>query len=135
MLVGEEGEESQKVKGINYGERPGQKEVDEHMLTHFPFRNWCTHCVRGKAVANPHYKQKEKEQELPTISIDYAYMKSGMDKDMEESGMPIMVVKDRRSKTVFANVVPEKGVNSFGEAIDTRLGSIRVQANNFKIGW
>lgn len=27
---------------------PKKEEVDEHYLTHLPFRRWCQHCVRGR---------------------------------------------------------------------------------------
>ena len=26
---------------------PSACEVDEHNISHLPFRNWCTHCVKG----------------------------------------------------------------------------------------
>ena len=28
--------------------KPSQDEVDDHYLTHFPFRSWCRHCIRGR---------------------------------------------------------------------------------------
>ena len=40
--------------------------------------------------------------------------KSGDDKSKrKEIGMPILVMKDRKSKMVYANVVPEKGRNKY----------------------
>ena len=33
-----------------------QAEVDEHNMTHLPYRSWCTHCVRGRGEAHPHHK-------------------------------------------------------------------------------
>ena len=27
---------------------PTRAEIDEHELTHLPFRNWCEHCVKGR---------------------------------------------------------------------------------------
>ena len=27
--------------------RPNKAEVDEHMLSHLPYRSWCAHCVKG----------------------------------------------------------------------------------------
>ena len=50
----EEGEEGQRPKAVKVAVQPSAKEVQEHMLTHVPFRNWCTHCVAGKAKNNPH---------------------------------------------------------------------------------
>ena len=84
----------------------------EHELTHLPFRSWCEFCVKGRAKSNAHLRNRDKEsQKVPTISIDYMYME---EKDKEsQRGMPILIVKDRKSKTIKAEVVPEKGVNEF----------------------
>ncbi len=43
------------------------------------------------------------------ISPDYMYMHSEEEKE-EEKGMPIVVVKDNKTKMVMATVVPSKGV-------------------------
>ena len=29
--------------------QPSAEEVENHMVTHLPFRDWCPHCVRGKS--------------------------------------------------------------------------------------
>ena len=29
--------------------KPSAAEVENHMVTHLPFRDWCPHCVRGKS--------------------------------------------------------------------------------------
>ena len=39
---------------------PSQREVDEHNLTHLPYRNWCKHCVFGKGRHAPHFKRTER---------------------------------------------------------------------------
>ena len=31
-----------------------KEEFDALQLTHLPFRSWCDHCVRGKAVDDAH---------------------------------------------------------------------------------
>ena len=33
---------------------PSEAEVEEHELTHLPFRNWCRHCVRAKCKESQH---------------------------------------------------------------------------------
>jgi hypothetical protein len=72
----EEGEEGRKVEVKRLSERPSQGEVDEHNTNHIPFRSWCKHCVKGKAVNQSHKRAKgtEQECEVPVISIDYAYV-------------------------------------------------------------
>ena len=34
--------------------QPSTEEVENHMVTHLPFRDWCPHCVRGKSGSKPH---------------------------------------------------------------------------------
>ena len=70
----EQGEEAEGSKGVNRGIKPSKKEVEEHERTHLPFRNWCKHCVFGKAKSSPHRKSEEKKGEKPVISIDYMYL-------------------------------------------------------------
>ena len=47
-------EEAQVGKPKTAGYKPSPAEVEEHNLTHLPFRNWCEACVRGKAKDEPH---------------------------------------------------------------------------------
>ena len=113
--MGEKGEEAEGSKGINRGTKPSKKELEEHERTHLPFRNWCKHCVFGKAKSSPHRKADAREGEKPVVSIDYMYLherkekgKTRWDKSAED-GMPIVVMHDSDSKGVFAFVAPNKG--------------------------
>ena len=36
--------------------RPGRAEVDEHKVTHIPFRTWCDTCVASRGLVTPHKK-------------------------------------------------------------------------------
>ena len=40
-------------------ECPTKKEIEEHMVTHIPYRNWCPHCVKGIGVDSPHFQNRE----------------------------------------------------------------------------
>ena len=59
----EEIEEGIAAKGIKSPKKPTQAQIDEHELTHWPFRDWCVHCVKGKTQNNPHRKAKDKNKE------------------------------------------------------------------------
>ena len=75
---GEEGEdEGDKPRVVTSPAQPSAKEIEEHMVTHIPFRSWCPHCVAGKSKSNPHRKNVEREAEVPEIHVDYMYMTSG----------------------------------------------------------
>ena len=72
------------VKGQKMVFQPTKEEWDDHMRTHGVFKEWCPLCVRGKCKAGAHKRteksQKELEQEVPVISLDYMGPKSGEDK-------------------------------------------------------
>ena len=112
----EESEEAVEAKPAMTPYQPSQEEIDRHMLTHVPYRNWCPHCVRGKAKGGAHRKAHSSENEIPTISLDYMFMHESQMAE-EERGMPILVTKDAASKKgtgmVSARVLPAKGVNRY----------------------
>ena len=53
---------------------PSQKEVEEHCLTHLPYRNWCAHCVAGKGRMAPRFKHPDRADGLAEVHFDYAFM-------------------------------------------------------------
>ncbi len=68
--------------------KPTQKMIDDHEVSHLPFRAWCSSCVRGRAKIHPHRSipNSEKEAELlPTVSYDYGFF--GSKNDLGESGL------------------------------------------------
>ena len=46
-------------------------------LTHIPFKQWCTSCVKGKAQAEPHKRTERiiEDSELPVRQCDYLMLK------------------------------------------------------------
>jgi len=93
---------------------PSMKEKEEHFVSHFPFRAWCEHCVRGKAKAMKHVRVDHSEEQVPVISVDYCFMNSKDDtvitEDTQSKHSPVLVVRDRWTRMVFAHVLPYKGV-------------------------
>ena len=77
-----------------------------HRLTHYPFRSWCPQCVAGRAKSWPHYRQEvDDDGGIPTICFDYCFLR---DYPGGES-VPVMVGREKRTKTIIAHVVPFKG--------------------------
>ena len=78
-------------------------------MNHAKFRSWCPHCIKGRAKSFPHQKIKNKDADIPIVSIDYAFMNDDKDKrDDGDKGMPIIVLKDKETKISRARVVPKK---------------------------
>ena len=58
---------------------PSRQEVQEHELTHIPYRSWCVHCVRGAGRSGAYRRRARQDEEgreehITTWSIDYAFM-------------------------------------------------------------
>jgi hypothetical protein len=84
---------------------PSNNEREHHRLTHWPFRSWCAECVMGKSRESPHKYKREtgkREHELPTISFDYMFL---------DGKTPTIVLRDRRSRMIFAHTVTQKGAS------------------------
>ena len=72
---------------------PSQREVDEHNLTHLPYRNWCKRCVFGKGRHAPHFKRAEREDSLAEAHFDYCSMST-----KEQPLATVLVAKERESR-------------------------------------
>ena len=101
---------------------PSQEEMDEHSVDHLPFRNWCPHCVAGRAVGEPHRSKPEDKRHQSVLTFDYLFITKGSDGSRRvdtrgEAGdrevlLKILVVKDTGTKTIFAHVVDAKGADA-----------------------
>ena len=48
--------EAQPARPGNVPVLPSEAGVEQHELTHLPFRHWCRHCVRAKGKESPHHE-------------------------------------------------------------------------------
>ena len=65
----------------------------------------CKKPAKGKAKGVPHRKHDKLariEEEVPVVNFDYTFMHDDQ-KEEEETGMPILVAKDRKLKIVRAS--------------------------------
>ena len=71
-----ESEEARPPEVLSNPGAPTQKEIEEHNVTHLPFRSRCPHCVSGKAQDRPHRMRKEEQEEkqVPEIVFDYGFV-------------------------------------------------------------
>lgn len=76
------------------------RERQLHELTHFPFRDWCAHCVACKSRPDQHRASEpdeSSEREFPNIQIDFMF---------SIGSNPILVMVD--SWTRYVRTVPMK---------------------------
>ena len=53
---------------------PTEHEVKEHEVFHFPFRNWCAHCVRGKGLDRACGNEGHVVGCIPCVFADYMFL-------------------------------------------------------------
>ena len=70
--------------------KPSQAEVDEHNLTHLPFRSWCRHCIRGRAKETSHLQQAGEERTVPEFHMDFCF--PGNEESAEEH-LTVLVIR------------------------------------------
>ena len=78
MKKDEEGEggECRKQKVGRIQTAPTQKELQEHLPLHVPYRAWCPICVAGEGIHNQARKSTESKEETlgVTKSMDYCFL-------------------------------------------------------------
>ena len=118
-----EGEDCQpKVVSVDPG-RPTQAEIDEHCIDHLPYRSWCDCCVRGRGTGEQH--RPAGTSTIPVIAFDYLFItsdkiltRSELTENEEQKVMlKVLVVKDTKSRAIFAHAVRQKGVDEEGYAV------------------
>ena len=120
----QEGEEAREVRAPTIPMTPSKAEVLQHRLKHHPYRDWCPHCVRGKGREDRHTgsSQKDEYMGIPKLASDYFYIgqrrpigrqeRQEAEEEAEKDGQtPVIVIKDTRSKAIFAHACPCKGVH------------------------
>ena len=88
---------------------PTQKEIEEHEISHCPYRAWCRFCVMGRGKADPHRRHEEGDPAVGTISCDYCFMGSQM--DAEESSKDTIVTyvsRDHVDRWITSHLVKRK---------------------------
>ena len=99
---------------------PTAAEIAKHALTHWPYRSWCAHCVRGRGRCRQHKTATNSDRSIPVIAADYCFI--GGEKAANES--PVLVMVDTDTGMVFAHVVKRKGADP--EVLEMILADIEV---------
>ena len=85
-----------------------QKEREDHMLTHLPYRSWCKVCVAARGYSHAHGFVEHDEGEDPLVALDYLFLG-----ERETPGCLVnLCVKDTISKVLLTVTVPQKGENA-----------------------
>ena len=89
--------------------KPTERMVEDHNVSHIPFRSWCVHCVRRRAKSIGHVRQDKQEEQIPTISMDYSFLGAEGEGGSHHEH-PVLVMTDRAGGMKGIFPVPSKGV-------------------------
>jgi hypothetical protein len=96
--------------------QPTKKMIEDHEVSHLPFRNWCALFVRGRGK-NMQHRSLDEQEIVSTFSIDYGFFESPGEtplKTVAGKDLPVLVGYDRKAKAVCAHPVPRKGLQKEG---------------------
>ena len=108
-------------KGLHTPVKPSKWEIEQHELTHIPYRDWCAYCVRARGIARRHMKADEEaklhSRTVFAFAFDYLDINEDMsmiDKDevragKRQLGKPIGVGCDRLIGGLFWASCGEQG--------------------------
>ena len=115
-------EGSQVAHPVQTVEKPGDEEVQRHMLIHIPYAAWCEACVKSKGTPERHERNEGRicDREIPTLSFDFAFngkiVEDGAEGEADEGAkLTTLVVRD--SHTGSINCVPLRGKNGRKHAV------------------
>ena len=96
-------DDGRQVRRLVDPRKPTQAEVEQHELTHVPYRNWCPICVRCRGKDLDHRKAVEDERGVSEYAFDYCF-------PGDEFGHKLVVLAGRERVTgmYFATGVPAK---------------------------
>ena len=104
-------QEARKVKKMMDPKLPTQDEIEEHNLTHLPFRNWCRHCIKGRGREMPHMTIKDvDEKKQHEFHMDFCFL--GAEHEPGEA-LTVLIAKERATTMAMATVGPSTSAMRF----------------------
>ncbi len=113
--------EGEPQKTVRSPGRPSPREVEDHELTHCPYRAWCEHCVKGQAKDDAHsaITGEMAESSVVRVIIDYCFFQEGLtgkatDHEVSttaKSSLTTMVMLETLCHSVWAYAVESKGAS------------------------
>ena len=91
------------------GNKPTQREREEHEATHVPFRDWCVRCMVRRGRSHHHVaKQKSEDQSRgPVIAMDYFFIRMEPAPNVQaisEESITCVAVKGDRHQNIMSSV-------------------------------
>ena len=105
-------QEAEELKHVPAPILPFEAEVESHNVSHLPFRSWCSACVCGRGLSLGHCEvdKKTKEGKQNRLSLWITGSLGNQKTDRAHDTLPVLIVRDRKSKGIWSHPMPSKGV-------------------------
>ena len=90
--------------------QPTDKEIEEHELTHLPFRKWCKECVQGRGMQAPHFRAKKDDHQIKEFHMDCMFLGP---KEVAGQTLACMVVREAETTMTMAAAAPYKTTGTY----------------------
>ena len=136
---GQKGEEVEPLRKAASPTMPSAADVEEHRISHVPYRSWCIECNMGRGLGEQRGTHVGRAHEIPIVGIDFWYITTGgikrrdelqgTDEEIKaerEEGKMIkcLIVRCYETKSVFAHVIPFKGTLEDPYVVDLACSDI-----------
>ena len=71
---GDEQEKGRAAKPARHPGAPTTSEIAKHAVSHWPYRRWCPHCIRGRGRRRQHRTDKGSARTIPVLSADHCFI-------------------------------------------------------------
>ncbi|MDA8584228.1 hypothetical protein N9L68_08325 [bacterium] len=106
-------EEGEKPRVKKKPGSPTKREREEHQATHWPYKSWYRHCVRGRGRNSPHKRRvAEDDDGISRVQMDYHFMSQ---EDEGASRNPLLNMVDEASGNLSPRACGRKGTGEGAE--------------------
>ena len=70
-------DEAEPLKTAPSPTMPSAAEVEEHRISHIPFRSWCRECTMGRGLGEQRGRHQQREHKIAIVGVDYFYITTG----------------------------------------------------------
>ena len=107
-------------------------------MTVYPYRVWCKHCLdgQGQEFRNACHRGRKEASATPVVSFDLSFVSGHGDittqegfEAADEGDAKLVIVRTTRA-TLFAHVVPSKGIDQKGSVVEALGENVKRRGYN-----
>ena len=119
--------QARRPKALRTPASPSQKEIDQHVLTHIPYADWCEICRGCRRPNAAHHFKGEDDRSVPLLTVDYCFLHASDD----SNPLPVAAARVRPARLCLGTPVEAKGDNKEGVRMLSQFNNTQVELSMF----